>query len=302
MHHAWLLTGSKGIGKGSFARAAALRLLAESSQRGTTGEGLSVDDDHPTAHLFRAGSHPDFILLERLIKEKSEERARSISVDQVRSLAGRFATTPSQSSRRIVVIDAVDDLERSAANALLKNLEEPPADTIFLLVSHAAGRLLPTIRSRCTNLRFSELDDAAMTSVLRENLPESAADELASLVRVGEGAPGKALGFVGLDIVGIDAALTRIAETGDPSGALRTELARKLALKAAQRRYEAFLARVPAFIAEQARTTEGDARGHFIGQWEAARSLANSAVHLSLDAHSTVFALAGRVAALAPPV
>ena len=104
-------------------------------------------------------SHPDFKLLERLPKANSEELARSITVDQVRGLQPLFATTPSLSPRRVVLIDAIDDLERSAANALLKNLEEPPAGTIFLLVSHAPGRLLPTIRSRCRLLRFDPLDD-----------------------------------------------------------------------------------------------------------------------------------------------
>ncbi|NWM20145.1 DNA polymerase III subunit delta', partial [Escherichia coli] len=78
-----------------------------------------------------------------------------------------FATKPSFSPRRVIVIDAIDDLERGGANALLKNLEEPPAGTIFLLVSHAPGRLLPTIRSRCRLLRFEALPDADVAAILR---------------------------------------------------------------------------------------------------------------------------------------
>ena len=92
------------------------------------GAGLDVPDDHPTARLVAAGSHPDLMRLERLTKESGTELARSISVDQVRGLQRLFATTASMSPRRAVVIDAIDDLERNAANALLKNLEEPPPE------------------------------------------------------------------------------------------------------------------------------------------------------------------------------
>src|SRR6202012_4948803 len=106
----------------------------------------------------------------------------SISIDQVRTLQAMFATTPSLSRRRVIVIDAIDDLERPAANALLKNLEEPPAGTIFLLASHAPGRLLPTIRSRCRLLRFETLGDDAMAAIIREEIPEASVEEVAALV------------------------------------------------------------------------------------------------------------------------
>ncbi|WP_174275403.1 AAA family ATPase, partial [Sphingomonas bacterium] len=166
LHHSWLLAGPQGVGKASFAQLAARWLLAGAP------EGFAIADEHPSARLLAAGSHPDFKLLERLTKDKSEERARSIGVDQVRALQPLFATTPSLSQRRVVVIDAIDDLERSAANALLKNLEEPPVGTIFLLVSHAPGRLLPTIRSRCRLLRFGRLGAAQCETVLRRVLPD----------------------------------------------------------------------------------------------------------------------------------
>ena len=118
------------------------------------------------ARLVEAGSHPDLRWLERLVNEKTGNLARNITVDQVRSLGDLFDLTPALSPWRAVVIDSIDDLEKSAANALLKMLEEPPANTLFFLVSHAPGRLLPTIRSRCRRLDFQALDDDAMTSVL----------------------------------------------------------------------------------------------------------------------------------------
>jgi DNA polymerase III subunit delta' len=117
---------------------------------------------------------------------------------------------------------------------------------------------------------------------------------------VGEGAPGKALGFAGLDLGAIEESLRTLARDGDPTNAVRAKLAQKLSLKSAQGRYEAFLARAPAFIAHAARTRNGDALAAAIEQWESAKSLAHGAVQLSLDPQSTVFAIAGYVAALAP--
>jgi DNA polymerase III subunit delta' len=312
LHHGWLLTGPEGVGKASTAMAFATRLLCEAGGPALDGNSLYVSRDHPMAKLVSAFTHPDLKLLDRLpkdqkVREESRrdwprdvERARSISVDQVRVLNASFATTPSMSSRRVVIIDAADDMERSAANALLKNLEEPPKGTIFLLVSHAAGRLLPTIRSRCRTLRFSALERDAMTSVLRAQLPEAPFEEIEALVAAGDGSPGRALSFAGLDVASIDATLGRLAAHGDPSNAERSTLAQKLAIKSAQARYEAFLARAPAFIAAAARTRSGDALAGAIRHWEAAKGLAQSAIPASLDPQSVVFALAGHVAALAP--
>lgn len=298
LHHAWLLAGPQGVGKASFAEAAAARYLAEGTDRAPGGSGLDVAEDHPTARLIAAGSHPDFRHLVRLPREKGNDLARNITIDQVRALQPFFAVTPGLSPRRAVVIDAIDDLERPAANALLKNLEEPPADTLFLLVSHAPGRLLPTIRSRCRLLRFAPLDDADMGVALRRLLPDAPEAEIASLVARGGGAPGQALRFAGLDIAGLDEALAALAREGDPTNARRVALARELALKAAQPRYEIFLERAPAFIAAEARQRTGAALAAAIGLWEKARGIAESAVRLSLDPQTTTFELASLVAAL----
>jgi DNA polymerase-3 subunit delta' len=297
LHHAWLLTGPEGVGKATFARAAALWMLALAAGPEPRGEGLEVDPAHRVAHLFAAGSHPDFKLLARLPKDKSEELARSISIDQVRTLQPMFATSPSFSSRRVVLIDAVDDLERSGANALLKNLEEPPSGTIFLLVSHAPGRLLPTIRSRCRMLRFAGLDDAASASVLRLALPESDGGEISALTAIAAGAPGQAIRFAGLDISGLDRAIDRIAREGDATGLQRLALAKQLSGKAAQARYEAFLERAPGRIADEARKG-GDIETK-VALWTQARGIADGAVRLSMDQQTTVFEMAGLLAKLA---
>ena len=300
LHHGWLLAGPKGIGKALFAGKAALRLLAQGAGPPIGAPGLDVPDDHPIARLAAAGSHPDLMRLERLAKDGGTELARAIGVDQVRSLQRLFATTSSLSPWRAVIIDSVDDLERGGANALLKNLEEPPPHTIFLLVSHAPERLLPTIRSRCRVLRFAPLDDDAMTSALRAALPDADEAEISALARVGEGAPGRAVAWRGLDIGALDAAMDALASEGDPVNARRAALAQSLALKSAQPRYEAFLARAPSRIAAAAKTRRGAPLAEALKLWERASALAGGAKRLSLDPQSTVFELAGMLAALAP--
>lgn len=313
LHHAWLLTGPRGIGKRTFADMAALRLLAEAAGPQPASEGLDVDPEHPTARLIAAHSHPDFRLLTRPPKDKAErkkpldernpdaELARNIPIEIVRSLDALFGTTPSLSNRRVVVIDAVDDLERGGANALLKNLEEPPPNSVFLLVCHNPGRILPTIRSRCRTLKFAPLEDDVMTSALKSLDSALSDDEIRDLVAVGKGAPGRALDYAGLDIGGLDAAIAALIRDGDASNAQRSDLAQKLALKKEAKRYEAFLRRAPQAIAEHAKGLNGRPLANAIEKWEEARSLAGGALPLSLDPQSTVFALAGMVASLHEP-
>lgn len=313
MHHAWLFVGPEGVGKATAAMALAKRLLCEASDPDLSQQGLAVPPNHSVGRLFDAHTHPDFILLERLPKdtkvlreiERSNwpddlERARNITIEQVRSLGSTFALKPSYSRCRVVLVDAIDDMERGAANALLKSLEEPPQGTIFLLVSHAPGRLLPTIRSRCRTLRFAALDQPSMEIALRNAIPGVASSELAVLAKAGEGSPGKALSFAGLDLASMESALRQIAQNGDPDNAIRSELAQSLSVKQSQRRYEAFLSRAPSFIAEEAKERHGIGLKAAVDAWSAARGLAESAIRQSLDPQMTVFALAGHVAALVP--
>jgi DNA polymerase-3 subunit delta' len=299
LHHAWLLAGPMGVGKASFAREAATRVLAEAAGPSIAEPGLETPADHPMARLMAAGSHPDFRWLERLEKEKGG-LARNISVDQVRSLGGLLAVTPSMSPWRAIVIDSVDDLEASAANALLKMLEEPPADTLFFLVSHAPGRLLPTIRSRCRRLDFAKLDDDAMTSLLSRSLSEINSSEIARLVEFANGSVGRALAIAELDLASLESEALAILRRGDPDNARRSKLASALGPKAAAERYAAFLELVPGLIAGEAVGLEGLARGRALDAYAKARETAALAPRLSLDPAATVFQLGTILASVAP--
>ena len=295
LHHAWLLAGPRGVGKASFARAAACRVLADAA-RPVMGEGLDVPDSHPISHLLAAGSHPDFRMLERLENPKTGNLARGISVDQVRGLGELIGSTPSLSAWRAIVIDAADDLENSAANALLKMLEEPPANTIFFLVAHAPGRLLPTIRSRCRRLEFGPLDDGAMTSLLGRLIPGENSPEL---VRIAAGSPGRALQSASLDLAPLEADARAMMAEGDADNARRSRLASALSGKAQAERYAAFLALVPALIAREARTAEEPRRTRALDAYARARDTVALAPRLSLDPGATAFELGGILASVA---
>ena len=188
LHHAWLLCGVEGSGKATFAFRAARRLLgaAPDPSRGLLG----TRPDDPVARLVTAQSHPDLLVLERPVE--GGKTKKSISVDQARELPEFFSKSPSQARYRVAIIDAADDLNLNAANALLKVLEEPPERGVLFLVTHAAGRLLPTIRSRCRRLAFPVWPLHALEELVRNQTGVSSA-EAARIAGMAAGSPGQAL-------------------------------------------------------------------------------------------------------------
>ncbi len=189
---AWLITGAPGIGKATLAYRIARYLLAY----GATDAGpedLSVPPDHPAARQVAAQSHPGLLVLKRAINPKTGKLMTVLSVDEIRRLADFFGMTSGAGGWRVAIIDTADDMNDNAANALLKMLEEPPANAMLLVLSNTPGRLLPTIRSRCQRLDLRPLDDAILEGALKHYLPESSASERASLARLSGGSIGAAL-------------------------------------------------------------------------------------------------------------
>jgi DNA polymerase-3 subunit delta' len=294
MHHAWLLCGPRGVGQASFARAAALRVLADAAGP-PSGDDLDVPADHRIARLFAAGSHPDYRYLERL-ERPTGGLARNISVDQVRGLGQLLDVTPSLSPWRAIVIDAADDLETGAANALLKMLEEPPANTLFFLVAHAPGRLLPTIRSRCRRLDFAPLHDDTMTSLLNRLIPNGNSRDL---VQLADGSPGRAMQLAALDLAPLLTEARLMMTEGDADNLRRSKLAGSLGGKAHADRYAAFLELAPGLIASEARGASGARRGRASDAYARARETVALAPRLSFDPAATAFALGGMFASVA---
>jgi DNA polymerase III subunit delta' len=299
LHHAWLLAGPKGVGKATFAHAAARRVLADAAGPASVLPGIETPEEHPIVKLVEAGSHPDMRWLQRLPKEKGEGLARNITVHQVRALSELFDLSPAMSQWRVAVIDTIDELEASAANALLKMLEEPPANSLFFLVSHAPGRLLPTIRSRCRRLDFPLLDDDAMTSILEASAPELKAAERERIVAASFGSAGRALAFAELGLAKLEDAAVAIIRQGDPTNKRRSDLAVELGKKGAAERYAAFLELAPSLIAREARRLDGARRESALDAYAKARELAAVAPRLSLDPAATVFQIGGILAEVA---
>lgn len=296
LHHAWLLAGPKGVGKGSFAHAAARRVLAEAAGPEFDLPGIDTPGEHPMVKLVEAGSHPDMRRLERLVNEKTGNLSRNISVDQVRELGEFLSLTSALSAWRVVVIDTIDELETSGANALLKILEEPPPNTLFFLVSHAPGRLLPTIRSRCRRMDFASLDDDAMTSILERETTGLAEAERSKIIAMSFGSAGRALAFAELDLAKLEDAALAILRQGDPTNARRSDLAAELGRKGSAERYAAFLDLAPSLIAREARTLDATSRQRALDAYDKVRELASIAPRLSLDPAATVFQIGGILA------
>ena len=188
LHHAWLLCGVEGSGKATFAYRAARRLLGAVPDPVRGPLGTSPDD--AVARLVTAQSHPDLLVLERAVE--GGKTKKSISVDQARDLPEFFSKSPSQAQYRVAIIDAADDLNLNAANALLKVLEEPPERGVLFLVTHAPGRLLATIRSRCRRLAFPVWPLHALQELVRNQTGVSSA-EASRIAGMAGGSPGQAL-------------------------------------------------------------------------------------------------------------
>lgn len=243
MHHAWLLTGKAGLGKTAFALAAARQLVGGGPE---------------------AGQHPDILLLtygprnkveeDKRANGKPYELARGIKVDQIREVQRRLTTRPTLGARRAVIADPADDLEIAAANALLKSLEEPPAGTYFLLVSHSPAKLLPTIRSRCRTLRFPSIGDDDLARLLGERASDASAEERAAAIAAASGSPGAALAFVEMGLGGLAKTMRHIRDSGDRSFKARGELAGLIGTRPDRDRLHAVLELARAMVAEDIET------------------------------------------------
>ena len=242
MHHAWILTGRRGVGKSAFALAAAREMVAV------------ADVPQPSEN------HPDVLYLSHLPKDDKEARKRdegkpfvskrNISIEQIRGLQKRLTTRPTLGERRAIIIDPADDMEPNAANALLKSLEEPPTGNVFLLVAHRMGRLLPTIRSRCRLLPFPEVGAEDMVAILAREAPQANGAMRDAAIAAASGSPGAAIDFVELDLGVIHQLMRRIARDGDPEFVLRGELSSAMGMRPDRQRQLAAIELARAVVAD----------------------------------------------------
>ena len=191
MPHALLLTGPRGIGKATLAFRLARFLLAPPRER--TESGLAIDHGSSVFRRVAAGGHADLLTVERAYDPRRRRLRSEIIVDDVRAIGGFLQLTAAEDGWRIVIIDGAEEMNRNAANALLKILEEPPRRALLLLVSHGPGRLLPTIRSRCCRCPLTTLPQHLVLDLLGRYRPDLGAPEAEALARLGEGSIGRAI-------------------------------------------------------------------------------------------------------------
>lgn len=231
--HAWLLTGPRGIGKATLAFRFARFLLAGGEAGSAEGPGLFSGLDEPAGEdlwidpesaVFRrvaAGGHPDLMTVARSAHPRTGKLRGEITVDDVRPVRDFLHMTAAEGAWRLVIVDAADEMNLNAANALLKVLEEPPAQAILLLVSHAPGQLMPTIRSRCCRLPLAPLGEDLVVRLAQDYGLELAEDERRALARLSEGSIGRALALAeggGLALYGELVGLLQSLPQGDVAG------------------------------------------------------------------------------------
>jgi DNA polymerase III subunit delta' len=218
LHHAWMITGPKGTGKATFAWRAARFLLATPDDDGgmfaaPQPTSLDVPPEHPIARRLLQLAEPRLFLLRRGPNEKETALSQTISVDEVRRMKSFFSLSAADGGRRAAIIDSLDELNTAAANALLKLLEEPPANVTLFLIAHQPARLLPTIRSRCRELRLTPLGAQDLADALTQAGGEIAPDDRSVLAELSAGSVGEAFRLTNLDGLKLYAALTRLFTT-----------------------------------------------------------------------------------------
>ncbi|WP_396593317.1 DNA polymerase III subunit delta' [Brevundimonas sp. R86498] len=277
LHHAWLLCGPEGVGKATFAYRAARRLLGAAPD--PTRGPLGARPDDAVSQLVSARSHPDLLVLERLVE--GGKTKKSISVEQARDLPEFFSKSPSQATHRVAIIDTADDLNINAANALLKVLEEPPERGVLFLISHAPGRLLPTIRSRCRRLAFPPWPQAEVAALVRRmtDLPEDEAERIAGMAR---GSPGAALDLASAASLETERLARDWVEAPAIDRAEQLAIADGFRGAEGQARFEALLDRLAAAVKVRALT--GGAGGEaWAGLWSRLTDLPERAAAINLD-------------------
>ncbi len=294
MHHGWILAGIKGLGKGAFARAAARELVAEPGLPQPAGE-----------------HHPDILVLDHLPANDEEEKKRAdgkpwqakrnITVDQIRRMQQRLTTRPTLGSRRAVIVDPADDMEKGAVNALLKSLEEPPAGTYFLLVTHRPGRLLATVRSRCLTLQFAPLPDAEIDAVLRRDAPEADPAARDAAVAAARGSPGAALDFVGRGLGRLQGLMQRLVREGDGDLALRGALAEELGARPDRERMAATLDLARAMLAAEVGAASRQQQQRIVIAHAALAKLSAQAPTYNFDTGLLALEIGGLLASAALP-
>lgn len=287
--HALLFAGPAGIGKATLAYHLAYHLL-KYPERQAAPEQLVAPDPHTS--LFRqiaTGAHPSVLHLTRPANDKTKSFKTVLTVDEIRKVNRFLSMTSHDGGYRVVIVDPADDMNTNAANALLKNLEEPPARTVFVLIAHSLGSLLPTIRSRCQTIRFSPLGPGDLLEALRDVEPPLPADPQAraALAERAGGSPRTAILLTQYGGLEIAQALDRLLRSPKPAINDKYKLAEAVAAKDQQIAFDMFNERVLETIAtaatDAASAGQGARADRLSQEWQEVRLAIEEADTYNLD-------------------
>jgi DNA polymerase-3 subunit delta' len=287
--HALILSGSVGIGKATLAFHLAHHLLRYPRSEAAPGHLVPPDPATPLFRQIATAAHPSVLHLTRPFDDKNKRFKTVVAVDEIRKVGQFLSMTSHDGGYRIVIVDPADDMNVSAANALLKNLEEPPPRTLFVLIVHAPGRLLPTIRSRCQTIRLDRLDDGELLGILEGMmpLPGDPVAQAALAARAGGSVRAAILltQYGGLEIADALDALARGDKAGDIAGAHR--LAEAVAGRGRAIPFDIFNRRALDLLSEAAREAalngELARADRLAGTWQEARNAVSETEIFNLD-------------------
>ncbi len=298
--HAWLIGGERGIGKATLAFRFARFVLAFPDARAPEvqqARDLSVPSDHPVARRVAAGGHPDLLHLTRPYDDKARRFRQELTVDVMRRIVPFFGSTAGAGGARVAIVDPADDMNVNAANALLKLLEEPPPGGLFLILAHAPGRLLPTIRSRCRRLMLEPLTEDEVAAGLDLLGVDAAASARMDAIALGEGSLRHTIALIrggGADVDRAFQALVARLPVLDPRAV--QAFADRLSGRDGDAAYEIFLERLRAFLsARVAEAAAGGARPSalmpFAELWSRLGEMVDRAEGYNLDRRQLVVSL-----------
>ena len=271
MHHALLLSGMKGIGKVTLASRLAAHVFRFPNSADAPADLVTPDPGDPVFAKIAACSHPNLLHLTRPWDQKAKKFKTQLTVNEVRQTVPFFGTARAEDGWRVAIVDSLDDMNKSASNALLKILEEPPEKTLFFVIAHSLGAVMPTIRSRCLHVPMHPLKQDEVMEVLdRFGILEGlSSGDRDLLLKLSEGSVRRAITLAREDGLELYQAFEKLCcNLSDPDWVAVQSLADKIVLRGREDRYQLFLNFAYEFMRKNATpSNEQDSRISSLARW-----------------------------------